>query len=69
MTRILQYQALDSENPFSDFRDLENDLVLSAAEMFTKVYTGQYHVTLQTCIARDGISSWGRYFVIAEPIS
>jgi hypothetical protein len=69
VTSVLQYQALDPENPFSDFRDLNNNLVLSATEMFSRVYTGRYHVTFQTCIARSGDDSWGRLFVIAEPVS
>ena len=69
VTKILQYQALDPHNPFSQFRDLTTDLVLSATEMFSKVYTGSFHVTFQTCIARGSEDSWGRLFVIAEPVA
>ncbi|MGE5252017.1 MAG: hypothetical protein ACM3QS_17570, partial [Bacteroidota bacterium] len=69
VTQILQYQALDPENPYSDFRDLVSGITLTATEMFTRVYTGAYHVTFQTCIQRGSDPSWGRIFVIAEPVA
>jgi len=64
---ILKYQALDPYSPYSDFRNLENSITISAAEMFKQVYRGDRHVTFQTCIEANGNSSWGRLFVIAEP--
>ena len=67
ITQILKYQAFQPNSPYSDFRDLRNDEVLTAEQMFRKVYTGKRHVTFQTCIAANGISTWGRIFVIAEP--
>jgi hypothetical protein len=67
VSRILQYQALDPNNPYSDFRVTETQSVLSAAELFDQVYRGERHVTFQTCIEADGNLSWGRLFVIAEP--
>ena len=65
--RILQYQALQPNSPYSNFRDLSSDEILTAEQVFRKVYTGDRHVTLQTCIAANGISTWGRIFVIATP--
>jgi len=35
--------------------------------MFKRVYTGDRHVTFQTCIYAEGTSSWGRLFVVAVP--
>ena len=35
--------------------------------MFKRVYAGDRHVTFQTCIQEEGISSWGRLFVVAVP--
>src|ERR1044071_4258210 len=68
VTQILRYQALDPRNPFSSFRNLnKTDEILSSGEMFQRVYEGSYHLTFQTCIAEDGISSWGRLFVMATP--
>lgn len=64
---ILEYQALDPFSPYSDFRNLETNITISAAEMFKQVYRGERHVTFQTCIEANGNSSWGRLFVIAEP--
>lgn len=65
--QILRYQALQPYSPNSDFRDLETDITISAAELFSKVYRGERHVTFQTCIEAYGNSSWGRIFIIAKP--
>ena len=67
ITQILKYQAFQPNSPYSEFRDLSDDEVLTAEQMFKKVYTGKRHVTFQTCIVANGISTWGRIFVIAEP--
>lgn len=65
--RILRYQAFQPNSAYSDFRDLSTDEVLTAEQVFRKAYTGDRHVTFQTCIAAKGISTWGRIFVIAIP--
>ena len=65
--RILQYQALQPKSPYSDFRDLSSNEILTAEQVFRKVYTGNRHATFRTCIAANGISTWGRIFVIATP--
>lgn len=65
--QILQYQALQPYSPSSDFRDLETDVTISAAQLFGEVYRGERHVTFQTCIDAYGNSSWGRLFIIAKP--
>jgi len=64
---ILKYQALKPTSPYSSFRNLDKDEVLSARQMFKRVYLGDRHVTFQTCLAVDGNQSWGRLFVIATP--
>jgi len=65
---IRRFQALQPTDPYSDFIDLENNAELSATDLFYQVYTGEHHVTFQTCIAQDGQASWGRLFVIATPL-
>ena len=67
ITEVLHYQALEPTSQWSSFRDLNNHDVLSAEQMFTRAYAGNRHLTLQTCIASNGNSSWGRLFVIAVP--
>jgi hypothetical protein len=67
ITQVLQYQALQPTSPYSTFRDLSNNENLTAEQVFKRVYTGDHHVTFQTCIAAPGSSSWGRLFVIAVP--
>jgi hypothetical protein len=66
---ILRYQALEPNSPTSDFVDLDNKERETAASLFRKTYTGQRHVTLQTCIYADRNMSWGRLFVIAVPVT
>lgn len=69
MAQSLQhYQALDPYNPYSQFKDLESLTTLTAEELFNKVYRGDYHLTLQTCIENNGNSSWGRLFIVAVPV-
>ncbi len=66
---IQQYKATDPLSPYSYFKDLFSDSTLSALDLFNKVYRGDYHLTLQTCIDNEGNASWGRLFIIAKPIS
>lgn len=67
ITEVLRYQALEPTSPWSSFRNLENEEVLSTEQMFTRAYAGDRHVTFQTCIEAHGNASWGRLFVIAVP--
>ena len=67
VTSIYSYRATDPLNVYSNFVDLDTNEFLSAEDILGKVYTDPKHVTLQTCIERDGNSSWGRLFVIAVP--
>jgi hypothetical protein len=67
ITEVLRYQALQPTSPYSPFLNLTNNETLTAEQMFKRVYFGDRHVTFQTCIAKDGSSSWGRLFVIAVP--
>ncbi|NJN79452.1 MAG: hypothetical protein HC797_02740 [Anaerolineales bacterium] len=66
---ILQYQATSPLSPYSNFIDLNTQELLTAEQLFNKVYRGDFHVTLQTCIEKDGELSWGRLFIIAKPMS
>jgi hypothetical protein len=68
ISEILRYQALDPKSPYSSFQNLDDESeILSVGQMFDRVYAGDHHLTFQTCIAKDGISSWGRLFVMAMP--
>ncbi len=67
VTRLVQYQALDPRNTRSDFVDLSTAERLTSRDLFAQVYTGGDHITLQTCIEKEGNPYWGRLFVIAEP--
>ena len=67
---IQQYQALSPYDTRSDFVDLSNPSgpVLSHSQVFQRVYTNDGTLVLQTCIEANGEPTWGRLFVIAEPI-
>ena len=67
VAEVLEYQALKPNSLYSDFRSLTGGKTLNAEQMFKRVYFGERHVTFQTCIKKDGSSSWGRLFVIAIP--
>lgn len=67
VSAIYQYQALQSNNTQGDLIDLATGQQVSVVDAFNQVYTGDKHVTFQTCIRRDGNNSWGRYFVVATP--
>ena len=67
ITEVLQFQALQPESQQSFFLNLDTSETLSANEMFNRVYTGDRHLTFQTCIKANGNMSWGRLFVVATP--
>ena len=67
VSEVLKYQALQPTSVYSSFRDMETEEVLSVEQMFKRVFLGDRHVTLQTCIEQEGNSSWGRLFIIAIP--
>jgi hypothetical protein len=61
------FQALQPNSPTSNFVALDTGQALSANKLFDTVYYQGDHVTFQTCIKKDGLSTWGRLFVIAAP--
>jgi hypothetical protein len=67
ITEILGYQALQPTSVQSAFRDLATDATITANQLFERVYTGEHHLTFQTCIEANGNLSWGRLFIVAEP--
>jgi hypothetical protein len=67
VTEILRYQALDPNSTSSKFVDLDTNRLLTARDLFTKVYKRRGQVIFQTCIAAGQEPSWGRLFIISEP--
>ena len=65
---ILRYQALQPNSPNSQFLNLSTGEKLSASQLFKRVYMGNHHLTFQTCIQEGSEDSWGRLFIIANPI-
>lgn len=69
VTEIQQYQALSPDSPSSDFIDLDTGRYFTASKLFKKIYASEAgRLVLQTCIYADHNPTWGRLFIIAEPI-
>ena len=60
-----EYQALNPNNPGSNFIDLNSGETLTSTELFYRVYGGSDRTTFQTCVAQGNEDSWGRLFVIS----
>ncbi len=67
VTTILRYQALQPNSVYSDFKDLSSGRTVSASSLFSTTYGRRGAVVFQTCINSNGLSTWGRLFVIASP--
>jgi hypothetical protein len=65
---VYRFQALSPRSPYSDFVNLDTGATLTSSDLFSQMYGGGDRVVFQTCIAGDGLASWGRLFVIATPI-
>lgn len=68
ISAIHAYQALSPNSPYSSFVDLNTNATLTVTDLFKEIYTISGRVIFQTCILKDGEPSWGRLFVIAEPM-
>ncbi len=61
------YKKIDTSSLTSDLVEQSSGHLFSTQDVFNKYYTGNDHLTLQTCLERDGNWSWGLYFVFAVP--
>ncbi len=70
IVKVLQYQALSPNSPYSSFIDLSDpeQNEISVTNMFYSIYGQPDQLILQTCIEANGQSSWGRLFIIAVPV-
>jgi len=70
VTLIQKYQALSPNSPISDFISLATGETFTAHQLFRKIYQNQPgNLVLQTCIYANGNPTWGRLFIIAEPVA
>lgn len=67
VTQIRKFQALQPNNPYSSFVDLSDNRRMTVEDVFYQTYGVRDQLILQTCIASEGLDSWGRLFVIAVP--
>ncbi len=69
VAEIHDYQRLAELDLHSDFQDLANNQTLSADQVFQYYYQGQRHLTLQTCLEKDGNWNWGIRMITALPVT
>lgn len=69
ITGIANFERLAQGDLRSDFRDLATDLEWTVDDVFNQFYTGDHHLTLQTCIEKDGVWNWGVQFIVANPLN
>ena len=63
---VKKYQALNPSDPYSDFINLDSpDSTITSTDVFNQTY-GSGGLVLQTCISKNGNSSWGRLFIMAS---
>ncbi len=67
VVEVKSYQVKKVDGSLN-YQDLNSNEVLDTAQLFTKFYMGEPHLTLQTCIAREGDPTWGRLFIYAIPV-
>lgn len=67
VVKIDSYQVtkIDGVVKYLDIHEYQE---LDTAQLFAKHYMGEKHLTLQTCIAKDGDPVWGRLFITAIPV-
>lgn len=70
VSAVQYYHALSPHDTRSDFRDLNGPggEVLTYDQLFTRVYTQKDKLVFQTCLEANGEISWGRIFILADPI-
>ncbi len=63
---IHHFQRMVPTCPTSDLVDLSNGDRLNYIKVFDRYYTGDHHLTLQTCLARNGLENFGLVFFTTE---
>lgn len=63
---VIFMQALLPNDPAGDLVNMEDGKQRTAGETWDYIYNRPGALVLQTCVERDGLTTWGRWFVIAE---
>lgn len=65
---IRSFQALSPNRTDSIFIDLENGSRYTASDLFLEIYGADASLVFQTCLERNGLRTWGRFFILADQI-
>jgi len=66
VTTIKKYQAVTPADPFSTFIDLDKPEATRTSTQVVEETYGSSDLVLQTCISKNGVSAWGRLFIMAS---
>lgn len=66
---ISDFQRVAELDLRSDFQDIHSGDRITSSEVFNRFYTGPPHLTLQTCLEKNGDLNWGVRFIVAQPIT
>jgi hypothetical protein len=66
---IYHYQAVQPLNPRTPLIDLETNETFSSTRIFDKLFGNNKRILFQTCIFKDGNTSWGRLFIVATKLT
>lgn len=69
LSEKVRYRAVNGKNTLTDFIDLSSGDLRNVDQVYERVYSGKPHLTLQTCIQQDDDLTWGRLFLLADPVS
>src|SRR5271157_4208206 len=64
--QIRHLKAMEPDSTTSSYFDVDTGSQLSYRDLFFQTYGHPGWAILQTCIAANGIDSWGRLFIIAD---
>jgi hypothetical protein len=67
VSEINDFERLTRSDMNSNFLELSTNQTTTATQVFARYYQKNHALTLQTCIARDGVADWGVRFILANP--
>jgi hypothetical protein len=69
VSEINDFERLTRSDMNSNFLELSTNQTSTATQVFERYYEKNHALTLQTCIARNGVADWGVRFIMANPVT
>lgn len=68
ITEIDTYKAEEPQEPTTSFITAADGRLVAQSDVFNQIYNSPGRLILQTCLVSENSHTWGRMFVIAEPV-